>query len=379
MINRESPKSNGFFLIGILLLAFSNIFAVSGYASYVFYTELATLLTLVLLMIALAINSQKPALSLTDVAIFMACILYGALILFNWRDFYQLTNILTLFGILIWTNIFSKMQLDKDRCAICGVACSIYSLVMIFLFLPGNMLSGWNENSSICVLPVAFFGIACLMLSQKKWRTWAIAVSTLGIAFLIMQLENRSAFLSLILFLIVCFIKKIRTSRVVFRIFYISIIALNLLLPLFFEIAIESTFVNRISNFLLEVFNKNGLNGREEIWELAVERIRQNPWFGTIGYRTTYFHNFSLDILVQFGWIGWIIFFAALIFVLEKSFKENETRNLFLLGFLCLIFLNTFESVLFCNNYFMLFPYLLLGACWKKDSTEKVEGDQEIK
>ncbi len=367
-------QDNGFFVIAIVMLAFSNVFALSGYAFSIFYTEIATLLTLVLIVLSIAATSiHKPRISIIDMFLSIACFLYAIAMMFSWKSFYQLTNLMTLFGISMWMNIFSKLKWNSQRYALCGLACSAYSVVMIALFLPGSLLSGWNPNSAISILPVSFFGFACLMMVKEKWKIWVMLIAAMAVSYLILQLENRSAFLSLALFLGACLLKKIHISKIAFRIFYITIISLNILLPLFFEIATTTSFFRMISDVLVDIFDKSGLNGREDFWAIAVTRIEKNPWFGTFGYRPAYYHNFSLDVLIQFGWVGWIIFFSVLIIILEKSFKENETSNLFLIGFVCLIFLNTFESVLFCNNYFMPFSYLFLGMCWKRTPEKQEE------
>lgn len=368
----EKKQDNGFFVIGIVLLAFSNVFALSGYAVSIFYTELATLLTIVIFMFGIAAKSMKKGnISLMDIILFVVLLFYTVAIIFSWKSFNQLTNLVTLFGISFWVNIFAKLQWDHNKYIYCGLACAVYSVVMIFLFLPGGLFSGWNPNSVISIFPAAIFSIACFMKVENKWKNIAITLIFLLTTLLLLQLENRSAFLALALFLIVCIFKKIYTNKTRFRIFYLIVIAINVLLPLFFEVATETNFFKTLSNFLLNIFDKSGLNGREDLWKVAIIKMREHPWFGNLGYRTTYFHNFSLDVLIQFGWVGWIIFFGVLIYILEKSFKEGETRNLFLIGFLCLLFLNTFESVLFCNNYFMPFSYLLIGMCWNKNTTKE--------
>ena len=373
MINQKQSVNSYLFVLGILLLSFSNIFAISGYANYIFYTELATVLTFVAVVSGISINREKKQVSKWDITLVVICFTYLLLMLFEWRTFYQLTNLVTLFGIFAWVGIFSKIHWDAQKYAACGIACSIYSVIMVYLFLPGGILSGWNENSPICVLPVAFFAITCLIKTEKSWGIAINILFVILLTSLILQLENRSAFFALMLFLVCCLFKKVYTNRQLFRVFYIVVISFNLLLPLFFDIATSTAFFQRVSKAMLEFFDKNGLNGREELWELAVIRVRQNPLFGSLGYRTTYFHNFSLDILTQFGWVGWIVFFTALIYILEKSFEPHKKSNLFLIGFLCLIFLNTFESVLFCNNYFMPFSYLLLGMCWHKPKENELE------
>lgn len=360
-------KDNGIFIIGMMIFAFSNIFAISGYAYSLSYNQFATFAALVvLLFFVLSKCQQKGSLSTVDFVAIIVCFVYLLLALFFWESMYQLTNIVTLFAMPLWVKIFSAIKWDKNKYFWVGSVMSTYSILMIFMFLPGSLLSGWNPNSSICIIPTLFFGLTCLKLSEYKWKKWFILAIALAAIYLLLQLENRSAFLALILFLVMLFFDKLHQNKIGFRVFYITIIVFNVLLPLFFEFATEMRVFEVVSNWLMEVFDKSGLNGREDLWALAIKRIGKRPWFGTFGYRTTYFHNFSLDILTQFGWIGWIIYVASLIFILERGFEKNNPKNLFLIGFLCLIFLNTFESVLFANNYFMPFTYLLLGICWGK-------------
>lgn len=377
MIENRGKKDNGIFIIGMMIFAFSNIFAISGYAYSLSYNQIATIAALVvLLFFVLSKYQQKGGLIAVDFVAIIACFIYLLLALFSWESVYQLTNIVTLFAMPLWVKIFSAIKWDKSKYFWVGGVMSAYSIFMIFMFLPGSLLSGWNTNSSICIIPTLFFGLTCLKLSEHKWKTWFILIIALAAIYLLLQLENRSAFLALILFLVMLFFDKLHQNKIVFRVFYIAIIAFNVLLPLFFEFATEMRAFEVVSDWLMDVFDKSGLNGREDLWALAIKRIDKRPWFGTLGYRTTYFHNFSLDILTQFGWIGWIVYIASLIFILERGFEENNPKNLFLIGFLCLIFLNTFESVLFANNYFMPFTYLLLGICW--GTTKKKTIDKKV-
>lgn len=367
----KREKDNGLFIVGIMLLAFSNIFAISGYAYSLSYNQIATFAALLILLFFVLSKYQKKGLFTTvDIVAIIAFFMYLLLTLFSWKSINQLTNIVTLFGMPIWVKIFSAIKWDKGKYFWIGVIMAAYSILMIFLFLPGSLLSGWNPNSSICIIPTLFFALTCLKLSDNKWKMWLVIVFSLAAIYLLLQLENRSAFLALVVFLVMLLFDKLHQNKIVFRVFYITIIAINVLLPLFFEFAMEMRVFEVISDWLMAVFDKSGLNGREALWTQAIRRIGKNPWFGTIGYRTTYFHNFSLDILTQFGWVGWIIYFTSIIFIFERGFEEKSSKNLFLIGFLCLIFLNTFESVLFANNYFMPFAYLLLGICLNRKSQE---------
>ena len=105
MINQKQSVNSYLFVLGILLLSFSNIFAISGYANYIFYTELATVLTFVVVASGISINREKKQVSKWDITLVVICFTYLLLMLFEWRTFYQLTNLVTLFGIFAWVSV----------------------------------------------------------------------------------------------------------------------------------------------------------------------------------------------------------------------------------------------------------------------------------
>jgi hypothetical protein len=87
---------------------------------------------------------------------------------------------------------------------------------------------------------------------------------------------------------------------------------------------------------------------------------------GAAGMRPVYLHNFSMDVLSEFGWIGWSTFVLMLVMLFEKCFNESNFRaNIFLLAMVCFIVLNTFENALFANGAFSILPYFFFAIAWR--------------
>lgn len=83
------------------------------------------------------------------------------------------------------------------------------------------------------------------------------------------------------------------------------------------------------------------LTGRTFIWQAALELIRLEPWVGygfgaggsalenyysagAYGWRTFNVHNGFLQVLLDIGLIGFLIFFGALLYGLKKGFSARD-------------------------------------------------------
>jgi O-antigen ligase len=195
----------------------------------------------------------------------------------------------------------------------------------------------------------------------------------LGVAiWFVYQQENRSSILALIAFGVIILTGYAYKKRIILRILYIFAIGFNVGLP-FYYTNIEKTNIFESINLWFGNWTgkEAGLNGREVLWDAAITRINNSPLFGSYGLRTTYYHNFSLDILTQFGWVGFILYIVIIVGIMEKCFEDGATNNIFLIGFLCTIFLNSFENVLFADNLFTIFPYMLIATAWSIKKSHK--------
>ena len=141
-------------------------------------------------------------------------------------------------------------------------------------------------------------------------------------------------------------------------------ILVNLLIPFLNDVIADMDAFKSLLGEVAEMtqsgkMGESSFNGREELWKWSITLQNESPLFGRYGVRPFYPHNFSMDLLNNFGWVGYITFYALLISVLEYAYREGSKYNVFLVGFMSVIFLNTFENVFVCCGYMQFFVWVL--------------------
>lgn len=359
--------SPGILFVGVIVFALTNIFAVSGIAQQLnFNHAMGWIATLCLFMCGNKFTKEycfpKPSLNLSY---YFILILWTVNILLNYRNSNQIVNFITLFGLPFFVCLIASLNWNDFNYLKTGITLNVLSCLLVWLFLPGHILSGWNSNSPIFIVPIMLFGLSCITVTDYSHKRMLILLMGGLDAFLILKLGNRSALLAICLFLAGYIFPKIYKNKLYFIISLLALIVFNVAAPLFQEIVVNSDiYKSAISLTASSVEKSGGLNGREGLWFMALKVIDLHPIFGNYGsrYLAMYFHNFSLDILIQFGWVGWTLFFSMLTYIMMKCFTQGSPVNIFLWGFICLLLLNTFENAMVCNEYFAIFPYLLLGV-----------------
>ena len=123
------------------------------------------------------------------------------------------------------------------------------------------------------------------------------------------------------------------------------------------QFGIYSTNLERLSIYLDSQNNDKLFSGRIDIWGNAFEMFIKNPFIGagTGAFQANYgfySHNIILDVLLQYGFIGFVLFFTAI----TKSFINIIKSQLYikLLGLL-------FFSLWFPKLFFSLYFYKEIG------------------
>lgn len=358
-------KSSNLFVFFVILLAFSNLFCFSGLSSMINYNEVMTFVLIALLLF----NQNKHSSILKSnvrirLIILVSIITILCLVNYN-SERNQIMNVVSTFGIIPITLLFSNIKWERKDLYKLGLAISVFGLFLNFLLLPGQILSGWNTNSSILAIPIILFGMSCIWCSGRKKRLLVLMLIFVISFLMITKLANRSALLALILFFFISLTRLCSNNIKHFRVLYALLIFINVLTPFFSNIISKSVFFQDLLGFtssFTDIEKEGGFNGREELWRNAFVLISENPLFGSNGIRILYPHNFSLDLLIVFGWIGWITFYTILVLVLEKVYKKGSEYNVFIYAFLSILFLNTFENVFTCCNVISFFPYVFLSV-----------------
>lgn len=293
------------------------------------------------------------------------CIILLINILLNYKSCVQLVNYTTLFGIIIGTSLLSRINWLKGSLFKIGLITWFFAWFISSLFLPGSILSGWNSNSAIGLIPAMMCGMGYIYLSNNSRRYIAIYICLILSITILLRLENRSSILSLLLFglLSTPYVLRNFSKISTFRIFYLGAIFINIGIPFFNEIIGQWNIYNDAVSISLEYASnkEDSFNGREQLWKIALSLLEQKPILGYGGIRGIYFHNFSCDVLTQFGWLGWITFAIIYIRIMETCFVPNSRSNIFLFAIGCILILNSFENAFLANSYFSIFSYILLA------------------
>ena len=355
------------------VFAISNVFSLSGFFtnfSLVWWLSLVSVPFLLYTLLKSEETLLSPMFSLFTT---LVCILMAMSMLFQWKRDFQLANYVTYLGIIGWVVYFNKLNLQQYKLEGLAIVLMLFGIACSYLFLPNQILGGWNSNSSISSIPIALIGILILWLSDNKKQK---VLSIIGLTILcdfVMLLQNRSALLACLVIGFFMLYHRFVYRKNWFRCIYIGGLTINLLLPLINSVLVKMPGFQEILSISEQLSGKEGagINGRERLWEMALTIANDSPIFGNGGYREIYPHNFSMDVLQEWGWLAYITYIAIVIALMELSFKENSKYNLYLLGFVSLVLMNTFENGLVSNGGFSVLAYMFISLAycfnWKSD------------
>tara|TARA_B110000008_G_scaffold198825_1_gene197351 strand:- start:439 stop:2514 length:2076 start_codon:yes stop_codon:yes gene_type:complete len=272
---------------------------------------------------------------------------------------------------------------------------SIYPLSITQAAWPASTFGNKNMAVQVLVLifPISIFLFFSEQVNEKK--TWILGFITSLIVSYIAFAESRAAWLSIsieILLILIYFLIKRKNSS-------ISITwNKNNFFPIFMTILLILILTNISSNFkffddssagiqIIERINSTGSSldnssiQRFQIWNTALQMLYDSPFIGTglgsyaqnlanEGYatwtinNTMRVHNDMLELSVELGLIGIIIFAAAIIAITKSTLAilkktSGEINFFFLIIFISLV--GSFFNLQFSFPYQMAFPLLLFG------------------
>ena len=185
----------------------------------------------------------------------------------------------------------------------------------------------------------------------------------------------RGSLLTVILFSVLYFFFVSHASRfnkVIFILFssvffFVFSVLLSDVVDFYYLLDIDSYLVNK----LLYLFDGKTIaessSGRDEIWAAAMDRIFENPLFGSpinssfVDTGSSYYHNIFLDILVKFGVFGFLLSVLIISFVFLKAFGMGEKVHKFTLLFL---FVVPFGRLLVSSSFWQRPEFwLLISFC----------------
>ncbi len=265
-------------------------------------------------------------------------------------------------------------RFDKVRVFSYLIYIYILHLIIYFLFQRSAILNS-DDYGPIqlglvySIIPGFNITLACLLfhngfLSGKKLLLGLCPILFLGCVFVIFfDCYSRGALVTTIICVMIISWKKIgKFLKIVLLIFIMSITVL-------FISNVDNLIVSALDNFSgnnvkalakLSLMNNMGdvTNGRGDLYDIAVQLIKENPLFGYgVGYfensNDSYFpHQFFLEIMCEFGIIGLILFFVPIAKSFGVAFKEDDNVSSL---FRMVLLLSSFLPLMFSSSLW-LFP-----------------------
>lgn len=258
------------------------------------------------------------------------------------------------------------------------ISAYVFGLATVLFFMDwmqsGFTLTGFksiyaNENYlAVLLFSLLFFHILSIKFSRNMERVIFFIITGMNLV-LIVASSARSVLIGIIVIVIAW--KILQASRRIFKTLIYLVIVGNFLFVGTY-VGLKDTGVGDILNgFSVTVFHKNLFSGRPEIWQSVFQAILEKPFFGhglgvkayNVAETNLTAHNMYLQILLEFGIIGFLVFLIVLISiwtVLQRRLDQFVAKlsACFMLGILVY---NIFELTLFQNNYSIaIFQWLIM-------------------
>lgn len=277
------------------------------------------------------------------------------------KDIMNILQLILCVGFLIY---ISFLNLDYSKLKVLNIATLIFILLHFIIYIISGfprMFSSFYPNSNL-VGPYMFYSSFFLVIGAKFSRIKIFYYFLLAISLLLtFASDSRSIFISIsatiIVFIFWKFITKFATVRVLF---FFILISIFLSFIFIYPHLPEYSFYPSIENWMLEHTGKSIMSGRNDIWIVLSEMIKEYPLFGhgmstvasdLIGNDKSA-HNLYLNTLIQIGYIG----FACVIIILFIIWMRlTSVRNDFLVRLsgaymIGILIHQNFEITLFQNQ-----------------------------
>lgn len=352
-LNATSGSSIGTFsLVGgialsILIFICKIIYYQKLHMFHIYIIVLAFLYTLTSL-ISIQINTFST--SLTNTLQFLACLgvfLYFTTIKWD-KSLINRVYVITVFFVLIHFLIWISKGMPSQFLSIYPNSNLIGAYMFISLFF--IVLKIWTSKRKILHFGVGFIALLILLASDTRSIMLALLVSFILLSLWPIVIKN----------------------KVVSMIFYILFI-LSLFAVVFIYPKLPNwKYYNTFESWMLEHTGKSIMSGRSDIWLSVNEYISIKPFFGygpnvvasDLISKDASTHNLYLNLTLQLGYIGLVIFIAILfiIFLNYLKPKTNIVIKLSAVFFFGILTHQLFEITLIQNQLSIgLFQWIIIA------------------
>lgn len=269
------------------------------------------------------------------------------------------------FCALILVYVISRYKITASVVKPVCLAYAAGGLIILWIYLNGDILSGWNDNSisMVGLFSYLFFTIFLLLQnSRPKFIAWNI-VTVIYLSYL--YATNCRSGMVFSALAVACIIFRSRARKLLTHKFVDFLIINMPLIIAGIVIWIASTdYFQELNLWSLRNYNKLIFNGRDELWQYSFDLLAKSDYLGTGKFLINY-HNSGVAAISVFGILGylcWMCYFVSLLWQLRRYMRDPIVFGATLC--FCLIFLQQSVDLGFIFSTSNLIPYVALGvAC----------------
>lgn len=292
----------------------------------------------------------------------------------SYADFAYYAKVLLL---LVYILSVSRIHWTEGMVRLMGRITGAVTLIFLIYWMMSDFaLSAFkgiyrNENYlAVLLFAMVYFAVLAVKYHRGYVRFYYAALLLINLA-MIVTTGSRSVEIALLVTLFSWIFAKL-SRRHFKKLLYIVLIGNFLFMGIY--VSLRTTAIgNALNDLTREATGKNLFSGRIEIWEQVVHAIMKHPLFGhgigvnasdVTAIRLTA-HNFYLQILLEVGLIGFVLYLIVLLGIWKLLYRHIETfvarlSASFMLGILVY---STFELTLNQNNYSIaMFQWLIMTA-----------------
>ena len=305
-------------------------------------------------------------------------------------------SLIVVFAVLFLIQLSIYYGYKIDTLLKCYFISTLINIVYIFLTvdvrqlgeeqLGTGLLEGWNGNG-IGFMAAQGVLIGIYLLNQCKNRAGKIIyfVSVVVLALMTMYTGSRTAFIVMVVGMVIYFWLS-HPTKLLKNMFVTALVAcvafyLIMNVEVFYNV-LGSRFEGLFAIFGAEGTADSSATVRNKFIENGIEWFCENPFcgYGINNYkvlnvsatgRFTYAHNNFIEIAVDLGVVGLILYYSIYVYIIVKLFKtaKKDPLTVFLVSALIASVISHYGNVAYYELYQNLL--LLLCFCWLKTKTQK--------
>ncbi|PTJ10220.1 hypothetical protein BU021_03720 [Staphylococcus simulans] len=305
--------------------------------------------------------------------------LYLIIAIFSGRDGSFIKELINPVQYLACVVVLCSFSFSKMTISIMNKLFWVSTLFIIFHFviwllqgLPSQFKSIYPSSNLVGpYMFIALYFILLKLLGTKK-KIFASVILFLGIMVLLAS-DTRSVLLSMFIgFLVFVFWKFISKNFMTGTVFFGTFMTFIFLVIFLYPSLPKWRYYSVVETWMRDHTGKSLMSGRAEIWSLLNNHLSLKPYFGygpstvasdLIGMQASS-HNLYMNIALQVGIIGLIIFILLLYFIFIMMITKNKTviSRLSSAFFIAILTHQIFEITLIQNQLSIgLFQWAIIG------------------